>query len=478
MKSRSQSVQESLPPEGKFGVAAKPRASMRRGTITDWLGRLTFSGRNLGRLLPFGAQGKGHAFVPTAPALIELADALLSVRGEASGVAIATSLLQLYEDADIAVKKEFFVSLATRFNPDEQTLIECWDQYRAKGSVALPALARAVEPPRQELFRRLNLAPNGTAALVRMRADLLSIMTREAPSLDMVDWDLNHLLQSWFNRGFLTMRSIDWSSPASLLERIIRYEAVHDIKSWSDLRGRLDPEDRRCYAFFHPGMVDEPLIFVEVALTTDMPDSIQAVLDPDRPMLAAADATTATFYSISNCQPGLRGISFGHFLIKQVAADLKRELPNLDCFVTLSPVPGLMNWLDKAMTDPVDRARLEPLRLSDQPDESDADEMRAFLLRHAANYFLEAKDASGRPRDPVARFHLGNGARLERMNWHGDVSDKGLKQSAGLMVNYLYDLSLIEKHHEAYANRGEIATGTPFRKAARAFATDEQRQDN
>ncbi|MBB4858628.1 malonyl-CoA decarboxylase [Novosphingobium chloroacetimidivorans] len=399
--------------------------------------------------------------------LKDLAHALLSVRGEASGVAIATDLLRLYEQSDEDQRRGFFAMLATDFGPDETILAAAWKRYCDDGPAALPALARSVEAPRQELFRRLNLAPGGTSALVRMRADLLVALDADA-SLAMVDADLSHLLQSWFNRGFLFLRSIDWSSPASLLERIIRYEAVHDIASWADLRNRLDPDDRRCYAFFHPAMPDEPLIFVEVGLTRDIPDDVRAMLDPERTPIARSEATTATFYSISNCQPGLRGISFGHFLIKQVAADLKRELPALSCFVTLSPLPGLIRWLRSTLEDQADVDLLARIVSGTALEGEEEPAARAFLLQHAVTYLTQAKNAAGKPRDPVARFHLGNGARLERLNWNADRSANGLRQSGGLMVNYLYDLARIEENHEAFAERSEIVTGAPFDRVAQS----------
>lgn len=434
----------------------------RNGALSGLRSSFSTSGRELlQRILPFWATGKSpHARQGIGP-LRDLARSLLSVRGEASGVAIATDLLALYEQSASAVRDEFFDFLASDLNPDSEVLAACWERYQDEGAAALPALAAAVEAPRQELFRRLNLATGGTAALVRMRADLLA--AKEANSaVDIVDADLNHLLQSWFNRGFLSMRSIDWSSPANLLERIIRYEAVHDITSWTELRSRLDPEDRRCFAFFHPVMPDEPLIFVEVALTADMPDNIQAMLDPDRMPISASDATTATFYSISNCQPGLRGISFGHFLIKQVVHDLKRELPNLTCFVTLSPIPGLVRWMRSIG---VEEAALEAIASREVLDGAAEERLRTFVLDQAKRYFLDARNGSGKPLDPVARFHLGNGARLERLNWRADTSLKGRGQSGGLMVNYLYDLATIEENHEAFVESGEVITGQPFRKA-------------
>ena len=261
------------------------------------------------------------------------------------------------------------------------------------------------------------------------------------------------------------LQRIDWSSPADILEKIIRYEAVHEIQGWDDLRRRLQPADRRCFAFFHPSLADEPLIFVEVALTQDIPSSIQPVLADERKVLPAEEATTAVFYSISNCQPGLRGISFGNFLIKQVVEDLSRELPSLKTFVTLSPAPGFGPWLKRAAADADglggDTTALARLGAPDwHRDPTIAEQLRPLLLGLAAAYYLEAKAKNGQPLDPVARFHLGNGARLERLNWLGDTSSKGLREAAGLMVNYLYDLNTIETNHEAFANQGVVAAST------------------
>lgn len=429
--------------------------SLDRASLAELMQTFSRQGRALLRKhFPFTA----NRSVPSrVGALCDMARDLISSRGEASGVAIATDMLRLYDAAGKDERAGFFLALATEFNPDRAGLSAAWESFQAKGWDEYPALARAIEAPRQELFRRLNLAPGGTAALVRMRADLLAL--RDLPGTAPVEADLAHLLQSWFNRGFLTMRAISWSSPASLLERVIRYEAVHDIRDWTDLRSRVDPSDRRCYAFFHPTMPDDPLIFVEVALTRTIPDSIQTLLAADRVPLASADASTAVFYSISNCQPGLRGISFGHFLIKQVATDLKREIPTLKRFITLSPIPGLMRWLQRQ--DPA---------LAEQST-GNFEAYRTRLLQQAIHYFLKAKDKDGRPIDPVARFHLGNGARLEQLNWMGDRSDKGLGQSAGMMVNYLYDLPAIEELHERFANHGSIATGKPLRQLISSLDT-------
>jgi malonyl-CoA decarboxylase len=273
------------------------------------------------------------------------------------------------------------------------------------------------------------------------------------------------LLGSWFNRGFLVLQRIDWSSPANVLEKIIRYEAVHEIRDWNDLRRRIDPPDRRCYAFFHPALVDEPLIFVEVALTTTMPSAIAPLLDEDRMVLPQSAARTAVFYSISNCQQGLAGISFGNFLIKQVVEELRRDLPKLDTFVTLSPIPGFGRWLKRD-----GNLAEETAAMLDEPgwpqNHEHAEGLRKVVEPLAASYLLAAKTATGRPLDPVARFHLGNGARLERLNWLGDTSRKGLAEAAGMMVNYLYALDSIERNHEAYAERGEVIAAPSVRRLA------------
>ncbi|MFT3931744.1 MAG: malonyl-CoA decarboxylase [Spongiibacteraceae bacterium] len=443
---------------------------MSRKALANLLKNFSQSGRELlRRLTPPTALWHSAA---TGEKLNNLAKLLLSGRGEASGVAIATDLLALYAASDDAQKLSFFTHLATEFNPDPAALNASWERYLSQGITALPTLAKAVESPRQELFRRLNLAPGGTTALVHMREDLLRHIDNANSVLSIVDADLTHLLKSWFNRGFLQMRAINWSSPASLLERVIRYEAVHHISNWGELRNRLDPEDRRCFGFFHPAMPDEPLIFVEVGLTRGIPDSIQSMLADDRKIVPAESANTAVFYSISNCQTGLRGISFGHFLIKQVAKDLSRELPGLKCFVTLSPIPGLMKYLDKVAKDDADKAIIARLKTPVTSNRFNDKEAKDFLLKHAYAYFIEARTPQGKSLDPVARFHLGNGARLERLNWLADTSPNGILQSGGLMVNYLYDLPRIEECHEAYVTRGDITLGEPFKKMAKAITAE------
>src|SRR5258707_6358141 len=403
-----------------------------------------------------------------ASGLIELCEALLSGAGEASGTAIAREVLDRYHDLDEAGRVAFFETLARSYGPDQEKLRRAIEAWRAlpTGDGASD-LHFASEPRRQELFRRLNRAPGGTGELVALRADLLDVKDGHK-DLAALDRDVVHLLASWFNRGFLVLRRIDWSTPANILEKIIRYEAVHEIRDWNDLRRRIDPADRRCYAFFHPALVDEPLIFVEVALTESIPGAIAPLLAEDRRPVAIERARIAVFYSISNTQRGLGGISFGNFLIKQVVEELQRELPKLENFVTLSPVPGFMQWLKQAPDVPVSdegRALLDHL---DEPDWFDnaelAPQLRSVLEPLAAHYFLKARTSKGRLIDSVARFHLGNGARLERIDWLGDLSLKGLRESAGIMVNYLYRIEDIEKNHEAYANQGEIAASSAVKK--------------
>jgi malonyl-CoA decarboxylase len=401
-----------------------------------------------------------------------LCEALLSSRGEASGMALANDILNDWRRLDADRQRQFMQMLLTSFGPNSERLEKAIDAYRKDPNPkALLELHVAAEPRRQELIRRFNLAPNGIATLVRMREILLKLK-EEAPDLEAIDADFAHLFSSWFNRGFLMLKPISWSTPADILEKIIRYEAVHHIGGWDELRLRLAPEDRRCFAFFHPQLADDPLIFVEVALTRDMPANIADLLKEDRAPIRAEEATTAVFYSISNCQDGLRGVSFGNFLIKQVVEDLNRDLPKLDTFVTLSPVPGFARWLDgERRTDasewlaPADRTKLEALDTPGWADDAEtAARLQPLIAAAAAWYFLKARDGRGRVIDPVARFHLGNGARLERLNFLGDRSPRALKQSYGLMVNYLYKHDDIEKNHEAYAARSEVAASSPIRK--------------
>lgn len=431
--------------------------------FSDLLATITERGRAL--LVRRDWRGPVDGGDPVAT-LVTLSEALLSGRGEASGTAMASEATQRLSSLDAGGRQRFLHELAQRFGPDSGRLAAAVEAWREDPQdERAQALHYASEPRRQELFRRLNRAPGGTAALVELRAHMQTDL-RDDPAIAAVDRDLSHLLASWFNRGFLVLRRIDWSSPANVLEKIIRYEAVHAIRDWSDLRHRIDPPDRRCYAFFHPALPDEPLIFVEVALTADMPAAIAPLLDEGRTPLPAREAKTAVFYSISNCQQGLNGISFGNFLIKQVVEELRRDLPKLDTFVTLSPVPGFMRWLREQPAEEALAQEIEDGSWADDP--AFADRLRKRLEALAARYLVTERTPNGRPVDPVARFHLGNGARLERLNWLADRSYKGLKEAAGFMVNYLYDLDAIEKNHEAFAERGEVIAAPALKKLAAA----------
>jgi malonyl-CoA decarboxylase len=400
--------------------------------------------------------------------LIELCEDLLSGRGEASGVALAQEILARYGEMTTGPRIAFFESLARTFGHDQTRIdraIAAWRQ--SPSDTTAFDLHAASEPRRLELFRRLNLAPGGTAALVRMREQLLDAMDHR-DDLAVVDNDFVHLFSSWFNRGFLVLRRIDWSTSASILEKIIRYEAVHEISDWADLRRRIDPPDRRCYAFFHPALVDEPLIFVEVALTRAIPGAIAPILSDKRDPVEPKRATTAVFYSITNCQRGLTGVTFGHFLIKQVVEEVSRDIPSVGTFVTLSPTPNFAEWLNReraksvsAAIDDADRQALAALDTDNwwrAPDV--AERLREPFLRAAAWYYLRARNGRGLPVDAVARFHLGNGARLERLDWLADTSERALRQSYGLMVNYLYDLDYIERNHEAYAQHRAVVAAS------------------
>lgn len=435
--------------------------------FSDMLQGITDRGR---RFLSLGPTRDGE--IDAVDTMEALCETLLSSQGEASGMALAKNILDRWQGFDPEKRRDFMVVLLSRFGPSIERLERAIDGYRADPNPkALLELSQAAEPRRQELIRRLNLAPNGIATLVGIREFLLKLKA-ENPHLEAVDADFAHLFGSWFNRGFLVLRPISWSTPADILEKIIRYEAVHHIGGWDELRRRLAPEDRRCFAFFHPQLIDDPLIFVEVALTREMPSNIADLLKEDRASIRAADATTAVFYSISNCQHGLRGISFGNFLIKQVVEDLRRELPRLETFVTLSPVPGFAEWLSRErraeVSDALTSADRNRLAALDAPDWADRPETvasaQATVTAAAAWYFLNARNRSGKVVDPVARFHLGNGARLERINFLADRSERAMRQGHGLMVNYLYKLDDIEKNHEAFASRGEVVAAPAIRR--------------
>ena len=381
---------------------------------------------------------------------VELANALLGSIGEVSGVTLARSILERYAIMGPNEKLDFFEFMTDNLEIDPELVIGTLEAFRFEpNKTTYQDFAEACEPKRQELARRLNQVPGATGQLVKIRKDLLG-MIKDRPKLGPLDVDLKHLFASWFNRGFLVLRPINWSTPADILEKIIAYEAVHAIYSWDDLRLRLKPTDRRCFGFFHPSMPDEPLIFVEVALTKGIPNSIQELLADERESINAADADTAVFYSISNCQAGLAGISFGNSLIKQVASDLAGDLPGLSTFVTLSPIPGLNRWLENS-----------------KPADESPDQDKAL----AAHYLLKAKNADGMPLDPVARFHLGNGAKVHAVHAHADTSENGMKQSNGIMVNYIYDIAQISQNHEKFVGAKTVVASTPVKTLSASVKT-------
>lgn len=426
------------------------------------------------------------------PRLGSLCRALLSGVGEATGTALSREVLRAYECMDREGRKAFFEMLATDFGPDASAIRAATEEYlRSNDANALLRLIAAVEPPRQELFRRINMAPKGTAALVAMRVELLGLLPQH-PRLKVVDADMRHLLASWFNRGFLRLERIDWHSPADLLEKLIRYDMVQTIKSWDDLRRRL-AADRRCFAFFHPALPDEPLIFLEVALVHGMADKVTPLLDDHAPVLRARDANTAMFISINSTQPGLRGLSFGNLLIKQVAEDLQQELPHLKTFATLSPLPGFAATLRAAVRDAhrdFSRSRLEallqehaePLRQA-SGGERPVEALMALLarpdmprevlaepLQRLALAYLSLLPREPDIFDPVARFHLANGARLERINVFADESAARLEESFNVMVNYLYDPDEVIANHEDFVGSGHVAMSRSLQREQKKLA--------
>lgn len=395
--------------------------------------------------------------------LYVLCEELLSNQGEASGIALAMNIVEQLRSLDDESRLAFFESIYSKFDVDHQTVLTAAEDFcRNQDQKTLRRLIQGTEPRRQELFRRINMAPGGTRAIVELRSELLKVRT-DHKHLGVIDLDLKHLLSSWFNRGFLTLEQINWETPAVVLEKLIEYETVHEMKGWEDLRGRL-ADDRRCFAFFHPTLPNEPLIFVEVALVKGLSDSIRPIIDTDRPVDNPKLADTAIFYSINNCQTGLRGVSFGNFLIKQVVQKLAQELPNLKNFATLSPIPGFSNWFDLALDQPQrfgitsrdSNALLGFLADGGFTNRKPPESLKPIFFRLAA-YYLAFEKHKDKPLDPVARFHLRNGASLKRINWHADDSVKGLSQSAGILANYVYSPNTIVQNHENYVQGKKLA---------------------
>ena len=362
-------------------------------------------------------------------------DSVMSTSGEVSSLVFAEHLLNLIEDLDDNGLKKFLKDLLKNYDIDTKVLLKDVKNYSSnKNTENFEKIRISSEPGWIELFRRLNSSSNGTYRLVKLRERIRSLNDED---LKIFDLRLLKLFKYWFNPSFLVLEKIDWETPANILEKIIEYEAVHEINSWDDLRARLAPIDRQCFAFFHPLIPNDPLIFVEVALTTGIPKSIQKIINLDRQEIEIEDANTAIFYSISNCHNGLLGISFGNFLIKQVASNLKRELPDLNQFTTFSPLPGFMKWMEEY--SPISFERCTDRNCSE--DE---------LTKNAIKYLTHSERDDGMPNDPVSRFHIGNGASLERINLNADTSEKGMTQSYGVMANYLYDLNVVEENHEIF----------------------------
>ncbi|MEG3765709.1 malonyl-CoA decarboxylase [Alteromonas sp. 14N.309.X.WAT.G.H12] len=398
--------------------------------------------------------------------LIDKCIKLLTSTGEATGLARSREILDGYKALNDEQQLAFFQSMQEQLGVDTEKLKKAVLQWNQNpGDKEARNIHFASEPRTQELIRRLNRASGGTASLVKMRQDLLAHIKTHA-DLGSVDEDFKHLFNSWFNRGFLTLEVINWSTSADILEKIITYEAVHKIDGWNDLRRRVAEKDRRLYAFFHPALPSEPLIFVEVALMNDVPQTMDEILSPERQRISPFNANMAVFYSISNCQVGLKGISFGNFLIKQVVEELRRELPNLKRFITMSPVPSLCHWANNNNEIAPDMAQTVA-QMEDCPPLPSADfkqNMQTKLGHLASYYLLQAKNKHGQPYDPVSRFHLGNGARLEQINFWADTSEKGIKTSWSIMVNYEYDLRSIEQNHEAFVSKGVISTSSTVKK--------------
>jgi len=387
--------------------------------------------------------------------LLDLAGALLSLRGRASGPALASAFFELYEASSLAERHAFLAQIHDLHPCDAAAIDKAIVRWQDKrDEAAAQALNEASESPSQKLIRMLNLAPQGTQRLIAMRSDLLSAPT-QSHGLKALDREFEDAFTAWFNAGFLELRRIGWDSPAALLEHIIRYEAVHSIDGWDDLRRRVEPIDRRCYGFFHPQMEDDPLIFVEVALMADLPSAIHQIIAEKRTPIDARKASCAIFYSISNCQEGLRGIPFGNYLIKRVVGLLQQELPQLKTFATLSPVPGFAKWRAREFGEGAKLPGVKQLRTE------------------AARYLVNGRSPRGQVLDSVARFHLGNGARLEAIHANADLSTNGQKQSHGVMVNYVYDLAEIEANHFALTELGTVCAS----KAVLALIEDEQAKD-
>lgn len=457
-------------PDTQLDESGVHRIAKKSVTLSRILESIIDAGRDI-----LNRRRNGGTRRPAQPEeLAQQCHELIRHLGEASGLALASDILDGYAALSVTDRHAFFDILIRDFSVIPAAVIRAADRYREQPDFEqLTALTRSVEAPRQKLFRRLNMVPGGTSALVAMRGHLLKII-KERPEYKPLNIDLRQLLIEWFNRGFLVLESISWSSSARVLEKIIEYEAVHEINGWDELRGRL-ADDRRCFAFFHPAMPDDPIIFVEIALTNQGATAIAPLISADHKIRDPRKADTATFYSISNCHLGLHGISFGNFLIKQVMEELRRDLPGLKNFETLSPVPGFRKWLQSVSVHRDQYALLQDdlqeldSRLAGSQDAGSApisEPEKAAFLRLCAHYLVNEK-SNHLPLDPVARFHLSNGASLDRINWSADHSAAGADRSFGIMVNYAYRAADIEANHEAYFAENHVSASAVVNKLAR-----------
>ena len=401
---------------------------------------------------------RSHNFGELHKDINKAADSVMSSSGEVSSIVFAEHLLHLINDQTDEELLVFLNYLLTEYDIDTESLLENVQAYQSeRNQDNLNLISSSSEPKWIELFRRLNAAPAGTHKLIKLREKIKYLLTMDNLELESLDKGLLRLFKYWFNPSFLVLEKIDWSTPANVLEKIIEYEAVHEINSWDDLRARLAPSDRQCFAFFHPLIPEDPLIFVEVALTNKIPESIAEVIRIERNEIENDQINTAVFYSISNCQNGLSGISFGNFLIKKVAHKLRQEIDGLDNFLTLSPLPGLMRWLENNAPLAYERCKNKTIEDND-------------LIQKTIKYLTESNRNDGLPNDPVARFHLGNGAILKQININGDLSNKGLDQSNGVMVNYLYDLDTVERNHELFVQTKEVLLSNELKSFKKKYS--------
>jgi malonyl-CoA decarboxylase len=435
------------------------------------ISKMLASALSVGRVILRQKSGLDDESLVGPSALLSACASLVEHQGEASGLALAEQILSAYEALAFEEKAAFFQGLAQDFLVDQAGVAAAAVQYQEQSNPAsMNTLRKALEPRCNRLFRRLNQVPDATGRLVKLRGDLLQHESTH-PQLKQVDDDLKRLLLIWFNLGFLSLRRISWDSPASTLEKLIEYEAVHEIRGWGDLRSRLK-EDRRLFAYFHPAMPDDPIIFVQVALRDGGSSAIGPLVQEDRILEDTANTNTATFYSISNCHKGLRGISFGNFLIKQVASELRSEFPHLTRFETLSPIPGFRAWVAASLKGATTHTLPTPVwdrlgtYLEDIDDDFDANPLAQDTLLPLCAHYLTHEKKDQLPIDPVAKFHLGNGALLDKIHWRGDESDRGKQLSYGVMVNYVYEPEEIENRHEAFFSEGRIAASASVKNLA------------